>query len=86
MKKQAGKVKRIKKNIEPELRELGQRIRDLRIAKGYTSAEKFAIDHKLSRVSYTKSETGSNLTYMTIRRLLKVFKISIKDFFGEGFE
>ncbi len=85
MKKQVTKSKRIKKNVEPELTELGKRIRELRLERGYTSAEKFAIDHKLSRVSYTKCETGSNLTYITLRRLLKVFKISIQEFFSKGF-
>ncbi|CAN5914040.1 hypothetical protein BH11BAC7_BH11BAC7_26550 [soil metagenome] len=86
MKKKAAKGKRIKNNLEPELKELGQRIRQLRIKRGYTSAEKFALDNKLSRVSYTKSETGSNLTYISLRKLLKVFKITIQEFFNEGFD
>lgn len=87
MKKQATKTaKRVKNNIEPELKELGQRIRQLRLAMGYSSAEKFAIDHKLSRVSYTKCETGANMTYMSLRRLLKIFNMSVSDFFNEGFK
>lgn len=85
MKKKTAKGKRIKKNIEPELKELGQRLRQLRIERGFTSAEKFAVEHDLSRVAYTKAETGSNLTYITLRKLLKVFKISIQEFFSEGF-
>lgn len=85
MKKTAAK-KRVKNNVEPELRELGRRIRQLRIDKGYSSAEKFAFDNHLSRVSYTKCETGVNMTYMSLRKLLKVFGISIQEFFSEGFQ
>lgn len=86
MKKKSGKAKGIKNNIEPELKELGQRLRQLRIERGFTSAEKFANEHGLSRVSYTKAETGSNLTYISLRKLLKVFKISIQEFFSAGFK
>jgi DNA-binding XRE family transcriptional regulator len=86
MKKQGKKGKSIKKNVEPELKELGARIRELRIAAGYSSAEKFAYANDLSRVSYTKCETGSNMTYMSLRKLLKVHKISIQDFFNKGFK
>jgi transcriptional regulator with XRE-family HTH domain len=86
MKKKAEKPGQVKKAIEPELKELGQRIRQLRIAAGFTSAEKFANEHGLSRVSYTKAETGSNLTYISLRKLLKVFKISIQEFFSKGFD
>ena len=81
MKKQAKKSHGVRKNAEPELIELGKRIRELRIARGYSSAEKFALDHKLSRVSYTKCETGANMTYISLRKLLKVFGISVQEFF-----
>lgn len=80
------KSKPVKKHLEPELKELGQRIRQLRKEMGYSSAEKFAIDHDLSRVSYTKCETGSNMTYMSLRRVLKIFGISVTEFFNEGFK
>jgi transcriptional regulator with XRE-family HTH domain len=86
MKKQVKKGKQVKKHVEPELKELGARIRELRIAAGYSSAEKFAYANNLSRVSYTKCETGSNMTYISLRKLLKVHKISIQEFFNKGFK
>lgn len=37
---------------DPRFVEIGKRIKDLRIAMGYTSAEIFAYEHELNRVSY----------------------------------
>lgn len=85
MSKKAAKRKHIKNAIEPELIELGQRIRQLRKEKGYTSAEKFAYEHNLSRTAYTKSEAGANMTYMSLRKLLDIFGVSVQEFF-EGFK
>jgi len=86
MKKQAKKGKQVKKHVEPELKELGARIRELRVAAGFSSAEKFAYANDLSRVSYTKCETGSNMTYMSLRKILKVHKITVQEFFNKGFK
>ncbi|MEO5643825.1 MAG: helix-turn-helix transcriptional regulator [Bacteroidia bacterium] len=86
MKNKAAKSKPIKKNIEPELKELGKRIKQLRIERGYSSAEIFAYDNGLSRTSYTKCESGANMTYISLRRLLDIFDVSVQDFFSEGFE
>jgi transcriptional regulator with XRE-family HTH domain len=85
MAKKAAKKTRIKKTVEPELVELGKRIKELRLARGYSSAEIFAYDHKLSRTSYTQCERGTNLTYMSLRRLLDIFDVSVQEFF-EGFK
>jgi hypothetical protein len=83
MKKKTSRGKQIKKTVEPELRELGKHIRELRIKGGYSSAEKFAYQHNLSRTSYTKCETGANMTYMSLRKLLDIFGLSVQEFFED---
>ncbi len=69
---------------DPDLIKLGRRIRALRIKKGYKSAEKFALDHDLSRVHYGRWETGKkNITYKSLLTLAKAFKMSLSEFFSE---
>jgi DNA-binding XRE family transcriptional regulator len=85
MKKQGKKSVQVKKQVEPELKELGARIRELRIKAGFTSAEKFAYAHDLSRVSYTKCETGSNLQYLNLRKIVKLHGLTMEEFFSKGF-
>lgn len=86
MNKQAPIANHNKKTVDPELKELGNRIRALRIKAGYSSAEKFAVAHNISRNPYTRSEAGTNLTFKSLRKLLKIMGVSIKQFFDEGFE
>jgi transcriptional regulator with XRE-family HTH domain len=51
------------------LLEIGERLKKLRINKGYNSYEAFAIDKDLSRMQYWRIEKG--LSNITIRSLLK---------------
>jgi transcriptional regulator with XRE-family HTH domain len=70
-------------HIEKEiLKEIGERLKSLRIKKGYKSYESFAIDHDLSRMQYWRIEKGlTNLTFRSLINLLNIHKISIEDFF-----
>lgn len=73
--------KAAKEKNDSDLIKLGQRIRALRIDQGYKSAEKFALDHHLSRIHYGRWEAGkSNITYINLRVLAKAFKISLSEF------
>ena len=68
------------------LKQIGERFKQLRVKKGYTSYETFAIDNGLSRMQYWRIEKGtSNLTIKSITALLRIHKITIKEFFSEGF-
>ena len=75
-----------KKEIDPELKKLGERIKQLRIAKGYDSYEFFAYDHKISRSQYGRYERGEDLRFSSLLKVLKALDISLKDFFSEGFD
>jgi transcriptional regulator with XRE-family HTH domain len=64
------------------LKEIGERLKALRIKQGYKSYESFAIDHDLSRMQYWRIEKGlTNLTFRSLINLLNIHKISVEDFF-----
>ena len=68
-------------NSDQELIELGRRIRALRISKGYKSAEKFALEHNLSRVHYGRWEAGKkNITYKSLLILARAHGMTLPEF------
>ncbi|MCC6182589.1 MAG: helix-turn-helix transcriptional regulator [Bacteroidia bacterium] len=78
-----------KKNIieeEEYLKRLGKRIKELRIKRGYTNYEYFAYENNIGRTQYGKYETGGNIQFNTLVKILKALDISLKEFFSEGFE
>ena len=75
-----------KDDFEIFLQKVGNRIRKLRIAKGYTNYEHFAYDHDIARAQYGKYEQGKDdLRLSSLYRVLKSFDISFEEFFGEDF-
>ena len=72
---------REKKPRTPELERLGQRIKDLRVAKGYASSETFAFEHGLSRVVYGRWESGEDMRYSSLLRVAAIHNLSLEDFF-----
>ena len=69
------------KNEEIVLIKLGNRIKELRLKKGYSNYEHFAYDHGISRTQYGKYEKGENLKFLTFLKVLKGLDISICEFF-----
>lgn len=72
-------------DVDADLKKLGARIKALRIAKGYTSHEIFAYEHKINRTQYGRYERGEDLRFSTLMKVLYALDISVEDFFGEGF-
>ena len=72
-------------DAEGQMKKLGQRIRQLRKAAGYTSAETFANDKGFPRALYGKYENGKNIEFVTLIKLVNSFGIGLKEFFDEGF-
>jgi transcriptional regulator with XRE-family HTH domain len=65
------------------LLKIGDRVRELRKAKGYTSYESFAFDHDIPRMQYWRLEKGkSNVTIRSLEKILKIHNMSFKDFFN----
>ncbi len=69
------------KEEEKLLRLLGKRIRELRIGAGFSSQEAFAYEAGIPRAQYGRYETGSNITYLTLNRILKYYKMTPEEFF-----
>lgn len=64
------------------LKEIGVRLKKLRIAKGYKSYESFAVDNDLSRMQYWRMEGGlTNITIKSLNRILRIHGITIEEFF-----
>ena len=68
------------------LNKLGERIRQIRIKKGYTSYEYFAYDHKISRAQFGRYERGEDLRFSTLVRIIEAFDMTLEEFFKEGFD
>lgn len=86
MKKQAARKKTTAKEEEtPVLVAFGNRLRELRLLKGYTSQEAFAYDHGFSRIQMNKWERGADIKLSSVERLAKAFGMSVTEFFSEGF-
>jgi len=68
------------------LKQLGRRIREFRIKRGFSNYEHFAYDNNISRTQYGKYETGSNIQILTLLKILKGLDVSFSEFFSKGFE
>jgi hypothetical protein len=70
-------------DADPRLKQIAQKLKQLRLDKGYSSYEAFAFDHELPRVGYGRHEQGSNLTLKSLLRLLDIHQLSLADFFAD---
>mgnify|MGYP000461587565 CR=1 FL=1 len=68
------------------LKKLGDRLKQLRKAKGFSNYEQFAYTYELSRAQYGRYEKGANISFKTLLKIIEIHKISIKEFFAEGFD
>lgn len=69
-------------HTDERIAKIANKIRELRIASGYTSAENFAYDHELNRVQYWRVENGANITLKTLLKILDIHKLSLAEFFN----
>lgn len=80
------KTVKAKLDSEAQLKKLGERIKNLRIAAGYTSYEYFAYDHDFSRAQFGRYEQGNNMRFSSLIRIVNAFGMTIPEFFSEGFD
>ncbi|UKB78313.1 helix-turn-helix domain-containing protein [Chryseobacterium sp. MEBOG07] len=71
---------------EEVLKKLGKRIKQIRIAKGYSSYEYFAYEHNISRAQYGRYEKGEDLRFSSLAKVINAFGMTMMEFFAEGFE
>jgi hypothetical protein len=66
---------------EKVLRLLGKRVRELRIAAGYSSQEEFAHEADIPRAQYGRYEVGANITFLNLYKIYKCHKMTPEEFF-----
>jgi len=77
---------KIEKPKSKEILALANRIKNLRIAKGYSNYEFFAFEHQISRAQYGRYERGEDMRFSSLIKIVKAFDMTLEDFFSEGFE
>jgi len=73
----------MKEKIEkPDVRlnSIAQKIKQMRLDKGYTSYETFAWENGINRVQYWRIEKGSNITLKSLLKVLDIHKVKLSDF------
>ncbi|MEZ5017871.1 MAG: helix-turn-helix transcriptional regulator [Flavipsychrobacter sp.] len=65
---------------------IGKRIRQVRKLRGYSSQESFAYEHDISRTQYGRYERGEGLHVSSLIKLVRIFDMTLAEFFSEGFE
>ena len=73
----------IKKEEDLRILKIADKIKELRLQKGYSSHENFAWDNNLSRVQYWRIEKGNNITMKTLLTILDIHKLSLSEFFKD---
>lgn len=78
-------MEKTKKEKDPIVITLGARIKELRIAKGYTNYENFAFDHDIPRSQFGRYEKGEDLRFTSLIKIFQAFNISPEEFFDDRF-
>lgn len=68
---------------EKNTKKIAEKVKQLRIDKGYSSYENFAYENDLSRVQYWRLERGTNFTINYFLRVLEIHKLSLSEFFSD---
>lgn len=71
------------KILDSRIQKIAKKLEQIRIEKGYTSYENFAIEFDISRMQYWRMEKGTNFTFQSLLKILDAHKISLADFFKD---
>lgn len=71
------------KTSEKRLKQVGEKLKKLRVKALYKSAETFAFDNELNRVQYWRMEKGANFTMQSLMKVLDIHKLTLGDFFKD---
>lgn len=70
---------------EMKVKVIGERLKELRRAAGYTSYETFAVDNDFERMTIWRAEAGESISLRTLNRILEKLDVSFEEFFkGTG--
>ena len=68
------------------LKQLGERLKQLRKEKGFSNYEQFAYTYVLGRAQYGRYEKGANINFATLIKIIEIHELSLQEFFAVGFE
>lgn len=77
------KGKKPEKKTNPDIKKLASRIKQLRIDAGYSNADFFAYDNDITRSQYSRYETGEDIRFSSLMKLIKAFGITPQEFFAD---
>ena len=83
--KKAAKTPTKTKKSSSELARLGERIKSLRLERGYTNYENFAFEHDIPRAQFGRYERGEDLRFSSLVKVIKAFGMTPEEFF-KGFD
>lgn len=84
--KKAADKKKVDKKTDKDIQKLAARIKDLRKERGYTNADFFAYENEITRSQYARYESGEDIRYSSLMKLIKAFGMTPQEFFSVGFE
>jgi transcriptional regulator with XRE-family HTH domain len=61
---------------------IGNHIKTLRLAAGYSNAEKFAFENEITRSQYANWEKGQDMKVSSLLRITQAHGITIQQFFA----
>lgn len=72
-----------KKILDSRIMRVANKLERLRIKKGFTSYENFAIEYGISRMQYWRMEKGTNFTFESLLKILDAHKMTLNEFFED---
>lgn len=70
------------KQLDSRILKIADTLKCMRIEKGFTSYENFAIEYGISRMQYWRMEKGTNFTFESLLKILDAHKMSLAKFFS----
>jgi Helix-turn-helix domain len=74
------KVNPLPAETEAVLQKIGERVRELRLKKGYTNSDTFAYENDINRSQYWEYEKGVDMKLSTLIRIAKIHGLTLQDF------
>lgn len=79
----AQQKKNTKKRLDSRIMRVADKLERIRIEKGFTSYENFAIEFGISRMQYWRMEKGTNFTFESLLKILDAHKVTLGEFFED---
>lgn len=67
---------------QKEYKKIGKRLKELRIAAGYSAALDFAYENDIHPAQYARYEAGTDMKLSSLMRVLSFHKITLQQFFS----